>query len=95
MVRRGVPQGSVLGPIIFNVHIDDLFFYIKQENLNVYADDQQLYSSDKNPETLNTRLEHELEIADSWYERSEMIVNLHKHLPMAIFKCKNMTKVRD
>ena len=55
----------------------------------------RLTSRLKNPETLNTRLEHELEIADSWYERNGMIVNPHKHQPMAIFKCKNMTKVRD
>ena len=68
---------------------------LKQANLNAYADNQQLYSSEKDLETLNTRLEHELEIADSWYERSGMIVSPHKRQAMAIFKCKNMTKVRD
>ena len=92
---------SVLSPymslvsIIFSVHINDLFYHIKQANLNSYADDQQLYSSDKNLETLNTRLEHKLEIADSRNERNGMIVNPHKHQAMAIFKCKKMTKVRD
>ena len=83
MVRRGVPQGSVLGPIFFNVHIHDLYYHIKQANLNAYADDEQLYSSDKDLE-LNTRLEHELGIGNSWYERNDMIVNPDKHQAMVL-----------
>ena len=82
-MRRGVPQGSALSPTFFNVHINDLFYHIKQANLNAYADDEQLYSSDKDLE-LNTRLEHELGIANSWYERNDMIVNPDKHQAMVL-----------
>ena len=82
-MRRGVPQGSALSPTFFNVHINDLFYHIKQANLNAYADDEQLYSSDKDLE-LNTRLEHELGIGNSWYERNDMIVNPDKHQAMVL-----------
>ena len=63
------PPGKCPWSHIFNVHINDLLYHIKQANLNACADNQQLYSSEKDLETLNTQLERELEIANSWYER--------------------------
>ena len=44
----------------------------------------KLYSSDKDLESLNTRLEHELGIANNWYERNGMIVNPEKHQAMVL-----------
>ena len=44
-VRRGVPQGSVLGQMFFNIFINDLFLQIETVQLNMYADDGQLYTA--------------------------------------------------
>ena len=79
LVRRGVPQGSILGPVF-----STFTSMTKRANLNAYADDEQLYSSDKDFETLNTRLEHELGIANNWYERNNMFVNPGKHQAMVL-----------
>ena len=42
-LKHGVPQGSILGPLLFNVHINDLSTVCTKSNIGSYADDSQLY----------------------------------------------------
>ena len=42
-IRCGIPQGSILGPLLFNVFINDIFMIIEQSDICNFADDNTLY----------------------------------------------------
>ena len=83
-VIRGVSQGSVLGPLLFNVFLNHLFYFIKVAKLSNYADDNQLYTSDLNPAVVEETINQELKIASMWFSNNNLILNPDKCKSMMI-----------
>ena len=64
---------SILGSIIFNLFINDLFFFIKEPELPNFANDNSIYTGSKDLTEILEVLQYECEIAINWF--NNMIVN--------------------
>ena len=85
-------QGSILGPILFNVFINDLCLSIKETDIYNFADDTTLYARGKELYTISFKLELETNTAIQWLKDNEMVANPLKFELMFHSKYKNIDK---
>ena len=88
-IESGVPQGSVLGPLLFLVYINDLEKNIKS-NVRFFADDTMLYSIVNDPVLSADHLNHDLNVIYQWAHQWKMEFNPdpNKQANEVLFSCK-------
>ena len=83
---KGVPQGSILGPVLFNIFINDIFYVVESSTIYNYADDNTLSYADNNIESVIQKLESDsLKMLD-WFSNNFMKANPDKFQALAIGK---------
>ena len=74
-IVRGVPQASILGPLFFNLFINDLFLFIERTNICNFADDNTIYSCNINLQTTLTDLKYDMQNILKWFKVNSMKSN--------------------
>ena len=79
-ITLGVPQGSILGPLLFNIYIyiNDIFYFVDEENITNYADDTTPYSIENNVEILLSGLQDESLTLLKWFDSNYLKLNPDK-----------------
>ena len=82
-MERGCPQGSVLGPLLWNIFQNDLSYSV-DSGLSMYADDHQIYVKGKDICTVVAKLQENATLTTNWYDSNLLQGNLKKYQTMNI-----------
>ena len=77
-ITCGVPQGSILGPVLFLLYFNDLELCLKYAKVIIFADDTVLYVSSKCFHVIENNLNHDLQNMFNYFRQNELVMNLKK-----------------
>ena len=86
IIRYGIPQGSILGLLLFCIFINDLPLHITSDSVNceMFADDASLNASDKNTDTVRNELQKSINEVSDWCDKNAMILHPAKTKSMLL-----------
>ena len=73
-----MPQGSILGPLLFIIYITDLGEYLTECKINLYADDMALYTGAHSYIELMLNLRLEMSVVTEWLKANKLTLNVQK-----------------
>ena len=92
----GVPHSSILGPLLFNIFICDLFLFIPYFDVTTYSDDNTPYSANNNIVDVLNNLKLQANILDKWFKDNYMKANRGKyHLLLSATEETNTLNIED
>ena len=83
-VECGIPQGTLLGPILFILYLNNIFNINIKGKLTSFADDTVLFIQDKNWSVLKIKAEHDLQKLKEWFDYKRLTINFEKNVLCAL-----------
>ena len=78
VIKCGVPQGSILGPLLFLIYVNDLYLASNILEPIMFADDTNLFYSHENIKTLFNIVNNELNKLNEWFKANKLSLNIDK-----------------
>ena len=92
-IDTGVPQGSILGPLLFSIMVNDLPHVVHKCKIMLYADDAVLFYSSPYPDEIEETLNTELQNVYKWVNDNGLALNLLKTQFMLFGSSNNLLKI--
>ena len=83
-ISAGVPQGSILGPLLFLIYINHLPLCITESDKLIYADDTTLAAVGHSIEEIENDLSTDVEHTSDWCGKNDMVISLPKSISMIV-----------
>ena len=77
-IFAGVPQGSILGPVLLIIHFNDVYKPLKHSKIVTYANDSVIYTSSKDVDIIQQSLSEDMNNLCDWFKDNELIINIKK-----------------
>ena len=94
-MSHGVPQGSILGPLLFIIYINDLSTYLSETKTSLYADDTAIYCSSVSAVEVVLSLRMDLSMVTEWLRANKLTLNTSKTKYMFIGSKPLVSKIAD
>lgn len=83
-ITCGVPQGSIIGPLLFIIYMNDMVQCLRNCSADMYADDTTFYLKEKSTNVLNTKIEEDMDNVSKWCRNNKMVINGNKTKSMLV-----------